>query len=245
MGRFILIGFSALLHAYVGARLAIAFAGAPWALAGFVALLVLSTFMIPLSLIARRSHWGKFTETLAWAGMLFMGLFSSLFVLALLRDVALLLAAALSWVWPALLPTAQWETTSAQWALAAAFVATVIGFVSARRTAAIVHIDIPIAGLAVELHGFTIAQITDIQLTTRVNGEVRQLDRTSRMLFPIARQIAYISTFTSLVPGDIIVTGTPTGAGARFEPPIWLKPGDVIEVMAEGLPTLRNTVQDE
>jgi 2-keto-4-pentenoate hydratase/2-oxohepta-3-ene-1,7-dioic acid hydratase in catechol pathway len=89
------------------------------------------------------------------------------------------------------------------------------------------------------------AQITDVQLSTRVNGETRQQDRTSRMLFPIARQIAYISTFTTLVPGDIIVTGTPTGAGARFDPPIWLKPGDVIEVMAEGLPTLRNTVADE
>lgn len=89
------------------------------------------------------------------------------------------------------------------------------------------------------------AQILDIQLSTRVNGELRQQDRTSRMLFPIARQIAYISTFTTLVPGDIIVTGTPTGAGARFDPPIWLKPGDVIEVEAEGLPTLRNTVADE
>jgi 2-keto-4-pentenoate hydratase/2-oxohepta-3-ene-1,7-dioic acid hydratase in catechol pathway len=88
-------------------------------------------------------------------------------------------------------------------------------------------------------------QIADIQLTTSVNGEVRQQDRTSRMLFPIARQIAYISTFTTLVPGDIIVTGTPTGAGARFDPPIWLKPGDVIEVQADGLPTLRNTVADE
>jgi 2-keto-4-pentenoate hydratase/2-oxohepta-3-ene-1,7-dioic acid hydratase in catechol pathway len=89
------------------------------------------------------------------------------------------------------------------------------------------------------------AQIADIGLSTRVNGEVRQEDRTSRMLFPIARQIAYISTFTTLVPGDIIVTGTPTGAGARFDPPIWLKPGDVIEVRADGLPTLRNTVADE
>jgi 2-keto-4-pentenoate hydratase/2-oxohepta-3-ene-1,7-dioic acid hydratase in catechol pathway len=88
-------------------------------------------------------------------------------------------------------------------------------------------------------------QIADIQLSTRVNGELRQQDRTSRMLFPIARQIAYISTFTTLVPGDIIITGTPTGAGARFDPPIWLKPGDVIEVEAEGLPTLRNTVADE
>jgi 2-keto-4-pentenoate hydratase/2-oxohepta-3-ene-1,7-dioic acid hydratase in catechol pathway len=89
------------------------------------------------------------------------------------------------------------------------------------------------------------AQIMGIRLTTRVNGEVRQDDRTSRMIFPVARQIAYISTFTTLVPGDIIVTGTPTGAGARFDPPVWLKPGDVIEVEAEGLGTLRNTVADE
>jgi 2-keto-4-pentenoate hydratase/2-oxohepta-3-ene-1,7-dioic acid hydratase in catechol pathway len=89
------------------------------------------------------------------------------------------------------------------------------------------------------------AQIADIQLSTRVNGELRQQDRTSRMLFSFARQIAYISTFTTLVPGDIIVTGTPTGAGARFDPPIWLRPGDVIEVAADGLPTLRNTVADE
>ncbi|HQY42663.1 MAG TPA: fumarylacetoacetate hydrolase family protein [Paracoccaceae bacterium] len=89
------------------------------------------------------------------------------------------------------------------------------------------------------------AQITDAELTTRVNGEVRQHDRTGRMLFPIARQIAYISTFTTLVPGDIIVTGTPTGAGARFDPPIWLKPGDVVEVEVPGIGILRNGVADE
>jgi 2-keto-4-pentenoate hydratase/2-oxohepta-3-ene-1,7-dioic acid hydratase in catechol pathway len=89
------------------------------------------------------------------------------------------------------------------------------------------------------------SQIRDIQLVTRVNGEVRQQDRTSRMLFPVARLIAYISTFTTLVPGDIIVTGTPTGAGARFDPPLWLKPGDVVEVAADGLGSLRNTVADE
>ncbi len=89
------------------------------------------------------------------------------------------------------------------------------------------------------------AQITDVHLQTRVNGEVRQDDRTGRMLFPVARQIAYISTFTTLVPGDIIVTGTPTGAGARFDPPRYLVPGDVIEVEAEGVGILRNTVEDE
>jgi len=89
------------------------------------------------------------------------------------------------------------------------------------------------------------SQIVDIGLTTRVNGEVRQNDRTGRMLFPVARQIAYISTFTTLVPGDIIVTGTPTGAGARFDPPVWLRPGDVVEVEAEGIGTLKNTIADE
>ena len=89
------------------------------------------------------------------------------------------------------------------------------------------------------------AQIADIALTTRVNGELRQQDRTSRMIFSFRKIIAYISTFTTLVPGDVIVTGTPTGAGARFEPPIWLKPGDVIEVEAEGIGVLKNGVVDE
>lgn len=89
------------------------------------------------------------------------------------------------------------------------------------------------------------AQIADIKLETRVNGEIRQGDRTSRMIFSFRRIINYISTFTTLVPGDVIVTGTPTGAGARFDPPIWLKPGDVVEVEADGLGILRNTVADE
>lgn len=89
------------------------------------------------------------------------------------------------------------------------------------------------------------AQLDDIRLTTRVNGELRQEDRTSRMLFPVRRQIAYISTFTTLMPGDIIVTGTPTGAGARFDPPKFLKPGDVVEVTADGIGTLRSEVADE
>src|SRR5499427_2929807 len=89
------------------------------------------------------------------------------------------------------------------------------------------------------------AQIADIRLTTRVNVETRQEDRTSRLIFGFRYLINYISTFTTLVPGDIIVTGTPTGAGARFDPPRWLKPGDVIEVEAEGIGTLRNGVVDE
>ena len=87
--------------------------------------------------------------------------------------------------------------------------------------------------------------LADIELTTRVNGEIRQQDRTSRMIFDFTRIINYVSTFISLAPGDVLVCGTPTGAGARFDPPKWLCPGDVIEVSADGLGTLRNGVRDE
>ncbi|MES1950378.1 2-oxo-hepta-3-ene-1,7-dioic acid hydratase [Salinisphaera sp. S4-8] len=88
-------------------------------------------------------------------------------------------------------------------------------------------------------------QIADIELTTRVNGEVRQHDRTARMMFGFKYLISYISTFTTLKPGDVIITGTPTGAGARLDPPVWLKPGDVVEVEAEGVGILSNRVEDE
>jgi 2-keto-4-pentenoate hydratase/2-oxohepta-3-ene-1,7-dioic acid hydratase in catechol pathway len=89
------------------------------------------------------------------------------------------------------------------------------------------------------------SQIADIRLTTRVNGETRQDDHTKRLIFGFRYLINYISTFTTLVPGDVIVTGTPTGAGARFDPPRYLKPGDIIEIEAEGVGILRNGVVDE
>lgn len=89
------------------------------------------------------------------------------------------------------------------------------------------------------------AQLDEARIITRVNGEVRQDDVLSRMMFPIREEIAYISTFMTLVPGDIIVTGTPTGAGARFDPPRYLKPGDVVEVEVNGIGILRNGVADE
>ncbi len=89
------------------------------------------------------------------------------------------------------------------------------------------------------------AQLEDIALETLVNGELRQSDRTARMIFSFRRIIAYVSTFTTLVPGDTILCGTPTGAGARSDPPRWLQPGDRIEVRAQGIGRLVNTVADE
>ena len=89
------------------------------------------------------------------------------------------------------------------------------------------------------------AQLEDARIITRVNGEVRQDDVLSRMMHPIRREIEYISTFMTLEPGDIVVTGTPTGSGARLDPPQFLKPGDVVEVEVNTIGTLRNTIEDE
>ncbi|MCK0138130.1 fumarylacetoacetate hydrolase family protein [Aliiroseovarius sp. F47248L] len=89
------------------------------------------------------------------------------------------------------------------------------------------------------------AQLDEARIQTHVNGELRQDDHLRNMMFPIRKEIAYISTFMTLQPGDIIVTGTPIGAGARFDPPRYLVPGDVVEVSVDGVGTLRNTVEDE
>ncbi len=83
-----------------------------------------------------------------------------------------------------------------------------------------------------------------MRVTTRVNGELRQDDTTDRMMFPFGRILEYISTFCTLEPGDIIFTGTPTGSGARLDPPKFLAPGDIVEVEVSGLGVLRNGVID-
>ncbi len=88
-------------------------------------------------------------------------------------------------------------------------------------------------------------QIGDIRLTTRINGALRQDDRTSRMIYDFRFIISYLSQFTTLQPGDIILTGTPVGTGVSANPPVWLKPGDEIEIAAEGIGALRNVVADE
>ena len=87
--------------------------------------------------------------------------------------------------------------------------------------------------------------LTDLTIQTRVNGELRQDDHTSNMMFPIEFQIEYLSKFAKLKPGDIIATGTPNGAGARFDPPKYLVPGDVVEITCPAVGTLRNEVRDE
>ncbi|MBB3641407.1 fumarylacetoacetate hydrolase family protein [Variovorax atrisoli] len=84
-----------------------------------------------------------------------------------------------------------------------------------------------------------------LRVSTRVNGEQRQDDTTENLMFDFAYLVHYLSTFTTLEPGDIIATGTPTGAGIRFDPPRFLKPGDVVEVEVSGVGVLRNVVRAE
>jgi 2-keto-4-pentenoate hydratase/2-oxohepta-3-ene-1,7-dioic acid hydratase in catechol pathway len=87
--------------------------------------------------------------------------------------------------------------------------------------------------------------ITDAAVTTRLNGQVMQSARTSQMIIDVASAIEFFSSFTTLSPGDIIATGTPGGVGFARKPPVWLQPGDLIEVTVEGVGTIRNRVVAE
>ena len=84
-----------------------------------------------------------------------------------------------------------------------------------------------------------------LKLETRVNGRVEQKSDTSMLIFSIPRLINYCSTIFDLVPGDVIATGTPAGVGFTRKPPVFLKPGDVVEVEIENIGVLRNPVVDE
>ena len=85
----------------------------------------------------------------------------------------------------------------------------------------------------------------DLELTTRLNGEVMQHTSTSDMIFDVCKLIEYCSTFTELAPGDVIVSGTTGGVGAFREPPIWMKPGDEVEIEIARIGILRNHIVDE
>jgi len=87
--------------------------------------------------------------------------------------------------------------------------------------------------------------LASLRLQTRLNGQVVQDATISQMIFGIPQQIEYCSSFTRLEPGDVIVTGTPGGVGSRRTPPLWMKPGDVVEVEIDRIGLLRNGIADE
>jgi acylpyruvate hydrolase len=87
--------------------------------------------------------------------------------------------------------------------------------------------------------------ISDVAIRSTLNGEIMQEARTSMMIVNVARAVEYFSGFTTLRPGDVIATGTPGGVGFARTPPVWLTPGDVIEVFVEGVGTISNKVVAE
>jgi 2-keto-4-pentenoate hydratase/2-oxohepta-3-ene-1,7-dioic acid hydratase in catechol pathway len=89
------------------------------------------------------------------------------------------------------------------------------------------------------------ADVSDQALTTTLNGQVMQSARTSQMIVDVPGTVEFFSSFTRLRPGDVIATGTPGGVGFARKPPVWLQPGDVIEVSIEGIGTIRNPVVAE
>ena len=86
---------------------------------------------------------------------------------------------------------------------------------------------------------------TRLTLTTRLNGKEVQHSGTDLLIYSVPQIIAFCSDFTALAPGDVIATGTPEGVGHRRNPPLWMKPGDVLEVEISGIGTLRNRIVDE
>jgi uncharacterized protein len=158
---------SALLHAYIGWRLLPAWSGHAFVLWPLALLLLASAVLMPLSV--RRIRWQRFAQALTWAGLVFMGLFSSLFVLTLIRDLGLGVAALVSMARP--LPIADMSRLSGQAVTVVALLVTLWGYVNARRTARVVDVDVPIDGLPEPLHGFTIAQISDIHVGPTIRGD--------------------------------------------------------------------------
>jgi uncharacterized protein len=163
VNRSFLFALSAGLHAWVGWRIVPALplpAAIPMGL-----LLLASAIVLPLGLFARRSAGrGGASAWIAWGSLVAMGLFSSLFVLTVLRDLVLLAAAAVGWAWPGSVSPDAWRLVTAAAVPLLALAITVIGAWNARRTAAVVHVDVPIADLPEALHGFTIVQISDVHV---------------------------------------------------------------------------------
>ncbi len=84
-----------------------------------------------------------------------------------------------------------------------------------------------------------------LKIQTRLNGQVMQSDNTANMMFPVAETLAYVTQGMMLEPGDIIVTGTPSGVGFARKPPVWMKPGDTCEIDIEKIGILSNPIEDE
>jgi predicted MPP superfamily phosphohydrolase len=202
-----LVIVSAVLHAYVGWRVAPGL-GAPLWQALLVAVLVLSAVLMPLGLLGSRVLRQPWADRLSWVGLLLMGLFSSLFVLTALRDVALLVLNLADMVLPGRLPLVQLSRQSAVAVPVLALLVTTLGFLNARRTPAVVRVDVPIKGLPGALHGFTLAQISDIHVGPTIKHAYLQR---------IVRKVNALGADVVAITGDL-VDGSVAALAAHVAP---------------------------
>jgi predicted MPP superfamily phosphohydrolase len=196
------IALVALLHAYIGVRLVPDLGVSSFGQAIAVVLLAASAIFMPLSMLTR-SLRREAADRLAWIGFLFMGAFSSFFVVTLLRDLVLLLS----------LPfpgahSPQLRHVSAILAIALAITMTAIGFFNARRRARVVRRDIPIAGLPAALDGFSIVQISDVHVGSTIKRGYVQA---------IVDAVNALEADAIAVTGDI-VDGNVRDLGSHVEP---------------------------
>lgn len=201
--------FSLLMHAFVGWRVAPALiAVSPTAGYSLWALLLLSGAAVPMGLVAKRITRTAHSEWLTWAGLLCMGLFSSLFVLTLVREVLLLVAYAFSAAGLGDFDVAEIVTASAIGLVPLALLMTVWGFFNARRTAQVVRVDVPIANLPPALMNFTMAQISDVHVGPTIKGNY--LDR-------IVQRVNQLGADMVAITGDL-VDGSVGELGAHVQP---------------------------
>ncbi len=165
-----LFGFVFLLHAYVGWRLLPEMPFDPVAIAATALWLIGSAIVIPLGVLARLQR-RPVSELLTWTALLAIGSFSSLFVLTLVRDVGLLAGSAMSGSIVAATSLAGFRSDSALAVPILAALFTLVGFVNARRRARVRRVDVPIADLPAPLHGFSIAQISDIHVGATIKRD--------------------------------------------------------------------------
>lgn len=189
-----LVIVSAVLHAYVGWRVAPGL-GAPLWQALLVAGLVLSAVLMPLGLLGSRVLRQPWADRLSWVGLLLMGLFSSLLVLTALRDVVWWGLSLANHALPGHLPMAQLAKQSAAAVPLLALFATSVGFLNARRTPAVVRVDVPIKGLPEALHGFTLAQISDVHVGPTIKHAYLQR---------IVRRVNALGADVVAITGDLV-----------------------------------------
>lgn len=165
-----LILLSLLFHSYVAIRLLVPLMQWPVVAGALGAVLVASAFLLPAGLRGRRRRARRGARLLTWAGLLGLGLFSSLLVLTVLRDAMLLAAWVVRAVRPQAFDAGTLEATSAAAVALGAGLVTAWGYLNARRTAEVVSVDVPIPGLPVALDGFTIVQISDLHVGPTIRG---------------------------------------------------------------------------